>query len=139
MLAMDTPSNLKTTALPGRAWNVFVGGLIRAEHSPGVAKMSMEESVNECLTPACSFSGAGRLPCVLRAGLVGDYLRAITPFDAEAADLRERLAEAGIGVVDLELAEPTLEDVFWRWLLVRLTDRKPPNCLPPDHLRYNFS
>jgi hypothetical protein len=112
LLAMDTPSNLKTTALPERAWNVFVGGLIRAEHSPGVAKMSMEESVTNASPLLAALAALEGCPCVLRAGLVGDYLRAITPFDAEAADLRERLAEAGIGVVDLELAEPTLEDVF---------------------------
>jgi ABC-2 type transport system ATP-binding protein len=89
LLAMDTPSNLKMTALPGKAWDVYVYG----------ALMAALAALEGC-------------PCVLRAGLAGDHLRAITPFDVEAADLRARLAEAGVDAVDLELAEPTLEDVF---------------------------
>jgi hypothetical protein len=54
LLAIDTPSALKAKALPGIAWDVFAQPLLTAQ------------TLEEC-------------PCV-RAGLVGDHLRAITPF-----------------------------------------------------------
>ncbi|HEX9028129.1 MAG TPA: hypothetical protein VF823_03065, partial [Anaerolineales bacterium] len=49
---------------------------------------------------------------VLRAGLVSDHLRAITPPQAGAADLLARLGEAGLTRARVEAVEPTLEDVF---------------------------
>jgi ABC-2 type transport system ATP-binding protein len=88
LLAMDSPSNLKRHALPGLAWDVFAVPLLPAlaalEHCPGV----------------------------LRAGLAGDHLRAITPVQTSERILRHYLVEAGMRVERLETVEPTLEDVF---------------------------
>lgn len=88
LLAMDTPSALKERALPGLVWDVTAYPLLAAL-----------ESLNSC-------------PCVLRAGLVGDHLRAITPFDVDEDLLRTKLSETGIEEVYLERVEPSLEDVF---------------------------
>jgi ABC-2 type transport system ATP-binding protein len=83
LLAMDSPSALKQHALPGLAWDVFAQPLL----------------------PALS-------PCVLRAGLTGDHLRAITSSDTDAEILHATLHEAGLQVERIEHVEPTLEDVF---------------------------
>lgn len=88
LLAMDTPSALKESALPGLVWDVTAYPLLIAL-----------ESLNSCA-------------CVLRAGLVGDHLRAITPFDVNENLLRAKLSETGIEDVHLERVDPSLEDVF---------------------------
>ena len=88
LLAMDTPSALKEQVLPGLAWDVFAEPLLPA--------LTMLE---QC-------------PSVLRAGLAGDHLRAITPKEVEAGTLENVLADAGIAVRLVEQVEPTLEDVF---------------------------
>jgi ABC-2 type transport system ATP-binding protein len=100
LLAMDTPSALKVNALPGRAWDVFVG--VSAEAGDGGGTPPLLRALNalqDC-------------PCVLRAGLVSDHLRAITPPEVGEEELLSRLREIGIDQVRLELVEPTLEDVF---------------------------
>lgn len=88
LLAMDSPSSLKRHALPGIAWDVFAQPLL-----PALAALE-------------------RCPGVLRTGLTGDHLRAITPRQVHAYALRRCLAEAGIKVQHLEIVDPTLEDVF---------------------------
>jgi len=88
LLAFDTPSWLKENALPGLAWDVYAEPLLPALNA----------------LESCA--------CVLRAGLVSDHLRAITPPEVEATALQAALAEAGTPVVRLEQVEPTLEDVF---------------------------
>jgi ABC-2 type transport system ATP-binding protein len=88
LLAMDSPSTLKHHALPGLAWDVFARPLLPA------------------------LSALEQCPCVLRAGLTGDHLRAITPFDINGETLCRSLDEVGVQVERIELAEPTLEDVF---------------------------
>jgi ABC-2 type transport system ATP-binding protein len=88
LLALDTPSALKRTALPGVAWE------IRA--TPLLAALSALE--------AC--------PAVLRAGLVGDHLRAISASVGYGPVLRQALQDAGVEVEVLDTVEPTLEDVF---------------------------
>jgi ABC-2 type transport system ATP-binding protein len=88
LLAMDSPSALKESALQGLVWDVVAKPLLVAL-----------EALNEC-------------PYVQRAGLVGDHLRAITPFDVGESELRDKLREAGIDQVRLEMGEPSLEDVF---------------------------
>jgi drug efflux transport system ATP-binding protein len=88
LLAMDTPSALKHSALPGLAWDVFAQPLL-----PALAALQH-----------CS--------CVLRAGLTADHLRAITPSDTKASILQATLREAGLRIERIELVEPTLEDVF---------------------------
>jgi len=88
LLAMDSPSTLKQQALPGLAWDIFAKPLLAA------------------------LSALENCPCVLRAGLTGDHLRAITPFDIDAEALYQALFDASIQVDHLEVVEPTLEDVF---------------------------
>lgn len=88
LLAMDKPAILKEKALPGSAWDVYAQPLLPALNA-----------LEQC-------------PCVIRAGLVSDHLRAITPGDVKSDTLQARLQEAGIEGARIELAEPTLEDVF---------------------------
>ncbi len=112
LLAMDAPSALKRTALPGLAWDIFVGSQpVEAGLDPVAGSQTN------------SGAGAGRLlldalnaliacPCVLRAGLVSDHLRAITPADVDSQTLQASLLSAGVTGARLEQVEPTLEDVF---------------------------
>lgn len=88
LLAIDSPSALKRKALPGIAWDVFAQPLL-----PALAAMA-------------------KCPRVVRAGLTGDHLRAITPPNVRAQVLYDCLVEAGIQFERLETVEPTLEDVF---------------------------
>ena len=105
LLAMDTPSELKANALPGLAWDVFVDGAASVPRT--------EIAAVATTTPLLAgLNALETCPCVLRAGLAGDHLRAITPADVRAETLLERLAEAGLQNVQVEPVEPTLEDVF---------------------------
>jgi ABC-2 type transport system ATP-binding protein len=88
LLAMDSPSALKRSALPGQAWDVFAKPLL-----PALAALQ-------------------KCPCVMRAGLTADHLRAITLAGTDAGTLEATLHDAGIQVEHLERVEPTLEDVF---------------------------
>ncbi len=88
LLAFDSPSALKQHALPGLAWDIFAQPLL-----PALAALQHCQGV-------------------LRAGLTGDHLRAITPRGVHAYLLRRCLADAGIQVGNVETVEPTLEDVF---------------------------
>lgn len=89
LMAMDTPSALKTTQLKGPTWNIMVEPLIPAL---------------EALTT---------IPGIHRAGLLGDHLHAITESAAlNGETLPVALAERGIKDATVEPAEPTLEDVF---------------------------
>jgi ABC-2 type transport system ATP-binding protein len=88
LLALDTPSALKERALPGKAWDVIV-----------------EDQLLEALDLLQS------CPCVLRAGLVSDHLRAITPQEIDAETLHAYLSTLG-ATLRVEAVEPTLEDVF---------------------------
>lgn len=96
LLALDTPWALKQDALPGVAWDVFAEPLLLAL-----------KSLETC-------------PCVLRAGLAGDHLRAITSPEISSSTLIEQLDREGISIARLERVEPTLEDVF-----LALAVRKP--------------
>lgn len=88
LLALETPSVLKESALPGLAWDITA--------TPVLAAL---EALERC-------------PGVMRAGLAGDHLRAITPVDVNASFLRTRLAEEGIPGAQIDPVTPTLEDVF---------------------------
>jgi ABC-2 type transport system ATP-binding protein len=99
LLAIDTPSALKENALPGWAWDVFI-------QQPSMAR---GDDVNPLLG---ALDALQRSPIVLRAGLVSDHLRAITPQDVGEQDLRANLSEAGIDGVQVAKVSPTLEDVF---------------------------
>ncbi len=97
LLALDTPSALKETALPGRAWDVST---LTADHGVLLRLLNLLETC----------------PYVLRAGLAGDHLRAITPLQTNAEDLRAHLATApdveDQSEVMIVPGEPSLEDVF---------------------------
>jgi ABC-2 type transport system ATP-binding protein len=88
LLAMDSPSALKESALPGVAWDVFAEPLLSA------------------LNVLSNCRG------VIRAGLAGDHLRAITASKADAAHIRAGFKDTAIELHALEPVEPTLEDVF---------------------------
>jgi ABC-2 type transport system ATP-binding protein len=93
LLAMDTPTRLKETALPGVAWNVFL-----ESQEPEMLLLGLSTLQN------CG--------CVLRAGLAGEALRAITRTEEDADQLRAALDGAGVPLKSIERAEATLEDVF---------------------------
>jgi ABC-2 type transport system ATP-binding protein len=88
LLALDTPGMLKRQALQGLAWDIAVqpllAGLAALENCPGV----------------------------LRAGLSGAQLRAITQPDVDRRDLQRALRAAGLRAEHITRTEPTLEDVF---------------------------
>jgi len=85
---MDTPSRLKESAIPGLVWDV--------EGRPLLSTLTVLEGNDG----------------VLLTGLIGDHLRAITPFDVDASGLMRVLVETGIKDVEVRQVEPTLEDVF---------------------------
>ncbi|MBI5564345.1 MAG: ABC transporter ATP-binding protein [Chloroflexi bacterium] len=93
LLALDTPSGLKTSALPGAAWD------ITPDHG------------NASLVTA--LTALHDVPGVVRAGLAGDRLRAITAPQAHTGDsLRAAMLNNGFVDAQIEQVEPTLEDVF---------------------------
>lgn len=88
LLAIDTPSELKHSALPGLAWDVHAEPMLEALET------------------------LEALPDVARAGLAGDHLRAITDQAISARDLRKSLERKNLRVSSIAQIEPTLEDVF---------------------------
>lgn len=96
LLAMDTPSVLREKALPGLAWDVLLDG---GDERSSTLLLAALEALERC-------------PCVLRAGLAGDHLRAITPEDVDAPVLLAQLEQAGLHGLRVERVEPTLEDIF---------------------------
>jgi ABC-2 type transport system ATP-binding protein len=93
LLALDTPSGLKRSALPGAAWDVT------PDHGSG--------------SLIAALAALHDVPGVVRAGLASDRLRAITAPDAHTAEtLRAAMANAGFAEAQVEQVEPTLEDVF---------------------------
>lgn len=87
LLALDTPANLKA-ALPGRVWEIEAEPLLQG------------------------FDALSRLPGVLRAGLQGNALRAVTQNGTDGDQLANGLRQAGILVQNITPASPSLEDVF---------------------------
>ncbi|HET7375438.1 MAG TPA: ABC transporter ATP-binding protein [Anaerolineae bacterium] len=93
LLAMDTPSGLKASALPGAAWDVSL------DHGSPALIAALTELHD--------------VPGVIRAGLASDRLRVITAPKAHTAEsLRGVLSTAGFHEAVIEQVEPTLEDVF---------------------------
>jgi ABC-type multidrug transport system ATPase subunit len=88
LLAMDTPSKLKETIIPGDVWEVFA------------------EPLQDGLAVLPEVVG------VLRVGLTGDHLRTITERGKKKEELLKALQEKNVSVRDVLLGEPTLEDVF---------------------------
>jgi ABC-2 type transport system ATP-binding protein len=93
LLALDTPSGLKASALPGAAWDV----------SPDHGGASL----------VAGLSALHDVKGVVRAGLASDRLRVITAPKAHTAEsLLAVMHSAGFGQAVVERVEPTLEDVF---------------------------
>jgi ABC-2 type transport system ATP-binding protein len=88
LLAMDTPLELKRQVIPGDIWEVFLEPLQQGL----VALQDMDR--------------------VLRVGLAGDHVRAITARGVTEQYLIETLAAGGVHVSHVEPGEPTLEDAF---------------------------
>ncbi|HET9914354.1 MAG TPA: ABC transporter ATP-binding protein [Anaerolineales bacterium] len=88
LLAMDTPSKLKQTIIPGDVWEVYADPL-----QDGLAVLPELEGV-------------------LRVGLAGDHLRTITQKGKKKEELLSALQAKGVSVKDIIIGEPTLEDVF---------------------------
>lgn len=88
LLALDTPANLKREILVGAAWDVFAEPLL------------------PCL------EALNRTQGVIRAGLAGDHLRAITAQGVGEGGLMGALRAAGARAPHIESTEPSLEDVF---------------------------
>jgi ABC-2 type transport system ATP-binding protein len=100
LLALNTPSALKSQALPGLAWDVSLEG-------------ASGEAVQTSSLPLLhTLNALQNCPCVLRAGLVSDHLRAITPPEMTQQGFQDALQQIGLSDVRLEVVEPTLEDVF---------------------------
>lgn len=88
LLALDTPSTLKRTTLPGPSWDLVVDRLI-----PSLEAMQ-------------------QIPGVFEVGLRGDHLHAITVAGQHSAEsLQSTLHGLGFAA-HVEPADPTLEDVF---------------------------
>jgi ABC-2 type transport system ATP-binding protein len=88
LLAMDTPSKLKETIIPGDVWEVYTEPL-----QDGLAALPEVQGV-------------------LRVGLAGDHLRTIVESGTRKEDLLQGLGDKGVNVKDIIVGEPTLEDVF---------------------------
>ena len=88
LLALDEPARLKRSTLPGAAWDIFAEPVLEA----------LQELESD--------------PSVVRAGLAGDHLRAITRAGAGTDELQARLTARGFRNVRQEAVEPSLEDVF---------------------------
>lgn len=88
LLAMDTPTKLKTGLYAGRVWEVFVPELVAA------------------------FTALQAAPFVTRVRLSGDHLRAFTDQDVDEKSLLQVLVQAGFPESRAQAAEPTLEDIF---------------------------
>jgi len=88
LLAMDTPGNLKKDVLSGQVWQLSASPLENA-----LSTLKDVEGVRY-------------------AGLAGDRLRAVTNYETTKDHLVDALQEKEITVASIEIAEPTLEDVF---------------------------
>lgn len=93
LLAMDTPSRLKESALPGIAWDVTPQGGPQSDLLVALEALAAD-------------------PGVLQAGLAGDHLRAITIEEIDIENLKVSLQDVGLPEVRFERVEATLEDVF---------------------------
>lgn len=100
LLAVDTPSELKRQALPGLAWDIFMG-------SPSDPDRDVD---SYHLLQVLNTLNSGVF--VSRAGLASDHIRVITPADVEDTEILNFLEAAGEKDVFIEKVEPSLEDVF---------------------------
>jgi ABC-2 type transport system ATP-binding protein len=88
LLAIDSPSALKESAIPGQVWDAIVEPLGEAL-----------ESIRDC-------------EGILRVGLAGDHLRIISRRGLSKNDLRALIEARSLKLAKLDKGEPSLEDVF---------------------------
>jgi len=88
LLAMDTPLRLKETIVSGDVWEVYA--------TPLEAGLDVLNNVEG----------------VLRVGLTGDHLRAITQRGLGERPLKQALEAAHLDISGITRGEPSLEDVF---------------------------
>ena len=88
LLAYESPTILKESILSGITWDIFAVPLIPA--------LKIIEQAD----------------FVVRVGLAGDHLRAVTSMDVPDWVLMDLLQDGGIDNVKVLRTEPTLEDVF---------------------------
>jgi ABC-2 type transport system ATP-binding protein len=88
LLAMDSPSALKTNLLVGQVWEIFTPALI-------VGMEALEKA-----------------PEVQRARLAGDHLSALTAKDMPSQELLNILRQAGLVDVRVQPVQANLEDIF---------------------------
>jgi hypothetical protein len=77
-------------------WDILIG---RSEH----------DQIDQ-LVPVLDLLNS--IPVVLRASLAGDQLRALVENQVGQTDLASILAAAGVTAVQVEPAQPMMEDVF---------------------------
>jgi ABC-2 type transport system ATP-binding protein len=95
LLALNTPLKLKET-LPGRMWEIFVGG--------------DDHDRTDLLLPVLDLMSSA--PGVLRASLAGDHLRVLMKNEISQMNLTDTLAAGGISAVRVSPTEPVMEDMF---------------------------
>jgi ABC-2 type transport system ATP-binding protein len=88
LLAIDTPTALKESAIRGTVWDANV------------------EPLGEALDLVQQCEG------ILRVGLAGDHLRIISRQGMSKKDIQESIKSQGLKLLKLEKGEPSLEDVF---------------------------
>jgi ABC-2 type transport system ATP-binding protein len=88
LLAIDTPTALKESAIRGTVWDANV------------------EPLGEALDRVQQCEG------ILRVGLAGDHLRIISRQGLSKKDLQASIQGQGLNLLKLEKGEPSLEDVF---------------------------
>jgi ABC-2 type transport system ATP-binding protein len=95
LLAMETPTRLKES-LPGRMWDIVIG-------------RSEQDQIDQLL-PVLDLLNS--IPGVVRASLAGDQLRALVENQMGQTGLTSILTGAGVTPVQVEPAQPMMEDVF---------------------------
>jgi ABC-2 type transport system ATP-binding protein len=100
LLAYDKPSKLKESIMPGSTWDIK---LDQAEVG------SMNESIPVLISTLGSLQKNAH---VIRASLVSDHLRVVTPAGTSERELQNLLPDFLQSVVLLNRVSPTLEDVF---------------------------
>jgi ABC-2 type transport system ATP-binding protein len=105
LLAMASPAHLKAS-LRGRMWDISVGRIA-------------QDQIDQLL-PVLDILNSS--PDVIRASLAGDQLRAQVENKISQNDLIRILAADGYSSVQVEVAQPLMEDVFMS-LVKRKTER----------------
>ena len=100
LLAYDSPYKLKENIMPGSTWDLRLDP-------------AQVGNINESIpVMIAALEYLQKNADVIRAGLVSDHLRVVTPADISSRDLQNLLPEHLEGMLLLNRVSPTLEDVF---------------------------